>query len=117
MAYPSQILCSRCDYPASIHTTRQHLTYVFAYFLLDHLCEFRVHCQEQIAVFLCIQCEVVQLLRIRLQIEKLHIVKLEKLFQRIREIMLLGREVTAELIAPIKDASDGASFRQVRLHP
>lgn len=56
--------------PTTIHAAGQHLSGVLAHFRVDQLIELGIHDHEQVGVFLRVQREVVQLVRIVLQLRQ-----------------------------------------------
>ena len=82
---------------------------------VDQCIHLVVHCQQQLAVFLRVDSEVLHLVRIRLEIEQLDVVQLEDALQGARLVVLFGREVSAVLVAPVEHTADGSPLREIRL--
>lgn len=71
-------------HPATVHTVGQHLPDVLAHFLVDERGQLGVHRFEEVSMFVPIQCQVVELKRVGLQIKQLNVVQLVERIQRRR---------------------------------
>jgi len=69
---------------------RKFLSDVFADLGFDQIVEFLVHGQNQFAVLDPVHGQIMHLVRVLLQVKKLHIIVLVQFIQRLREIMLEG---------------------------
>ncbi len=97
-------------HPATIHAAGQHLSDVLAHLLVDQPVQLGIHGHEQVGVLLPIHCEVVEFVRVVLVVEQLDVVQFEQFLDRGGTVMLLGREVTRELVAAVEHAADGTAF-------
>src|SRR5262247_878677 len=87
---------------------------VDADFLGDEIVEQAVHPQDELFVLLCCESQVVHFVGIILQIEKLDVVVLEKLVQRLGRVECGRRVVPGELVTPIENKGEKATFVQLR---
>src|SRR5262249_46672815 len=87
---------------------------VDADFLGDEIVEQAVHPQDELFVLLWCESQVVHFVGITLQIEKLDVVVLENLVQRLWRVERSRRVVAGELVTSIENKGEKATFVQLR---
>src|SRR5262249_57999532 len=75
-----------------------------------------IHAQDRVFVFVALQSEVMQLVRILAEIEKLDVVVLEDLIWRLRSVDGGGGIVTRELVASIEHKGQESALAEVGVH-